>query len=86
MSLDPSKLVAISYPKAIELCRQLNGATISDDLLCRGGWPGPVAVSLGKLMHRGTGGTITIEELRQMGFCSSDAILVAGQIAAQGAR
>ena len=53
MSLDPSKLVAISYPKAVELCRQLNGATISDDLLCRGGWPGPVAVALGNLMHAG---------------------------------
>lgn len=86
MSLDPSKLVAVSYPMATELCRQLNGATINDDLLCRGGWPGPVAVAIAKMMHRGTGGNATIEELRQCGFASSDAILVAAQIAAQGAR
>lgn len=86
MSLDPSKLVAISYPSAIELCRQLNGAAISDDLLCRGGWPGPVAIALARLMHAGVGGTKTVEELRQCGFAGSDAILVAAQIATAGAR
>jgi hypothetical protein len=86
MALDPAKLVAISYPKAVELTRQLNGGAINDDLLCRGGWSGPIAVALGKMMHAGVGGTVTIEGLRQMGFCSSDAILIAAQIAAQGAR
>lgn len=83
MSLDPSKLVAVSYPMSIELCRQLNGAAISDDLLCRGGWPGPVAVALGKLMHAGVA---CVEALRQCGFCSSDAQLISAQIVAAGAR
>lgn len=83
MALDPSKLVAVSHPKAVELARQINGGTISDDILCRGGWPGPVAVALGKMMHVGTG---NVGQLRQCGFCSSDAVLVAAAITAQGAR
>lgn len=81
--LDPSKLVAISYPMATLLCGQLNGGAINDDILCRGGWPGPVAVTLAKMMHAGVG---NVEALRQCGFASSDAILVAAQITAQGAR
>lgn len=83
-ALDPSKLVASgAYPRVIELCRQLNGATINDDLLCRGGWPGPVAVALGKMMHVGVG---HVEQLRQCGFCSSDALLIAARITEVGAR
>jgi hypothetical protein len=83
MSLDPSKLVAVSYPKATQLCLQLNGGTISDDILCRAGWTGPVAVALGKMMHAGVA---CVEQLRQGQFCSSDAILVSAKIVSQGAR
>lgn len=83
-ALDPSKLVASgSYPRVIELCRQINGATINDDLLCRGGWSGPIAVAVGKMAHAGVG---NVEQLRQLGFCSSDAILIAARITEVGAR
>jgi hypothetical protein len=67
MSLDPSKLVAVSYPKAIELCKQLNSGTISADVLCRGAWNSSVAATLAALMHAGVGGTTVVEQLRQCG-------------------
>ena len=81
MSLDPSKLVAVSYPSATVLAAAING-TNSADTLCQGGFSYPVAVALSKMMTAGVG---DVEALHRSGFCSSDAAAIAAAITARGA-
>lgn len=83
MSLNASSLVAVSYPTATEIARQINGASISADLLCRAAVPYPIAIELARQMHAGTG---DVGALHRAGFAASDATAIAGAITAAGAR
>jgi hypothetical protein len=83
MTFDPSKLVAVNYVTSTEIARQLNTGPSSADLLCRAGISGPVAITIAKQMAAGTG---HVEALRQCGFCSSDATVLAAAITTAGAR
>lgn len=86
MSLNPSSLTHVSGPQAIEIARQINGGTISADLLSRIGIAGPIAIELARQMHAGAGGQANIDALFRMGFCATDAQAIVTAIAAAGAR
>ncbi|WP_316178260.1 MULTISPECIES: hypothetical protein [unclassified Bradyrhizobium] len=64
------------------MATHIDAAQPSADLLCRSGFPGPVAVELARLIKLGAP---CIENLRQMGWSSSDAVATSAAIVARGA-
>jgi hypothetical protein len=83
MTFNPATLVAVSYPQATEIARQINGTgTVNADLLSKIGISGPIAIELARQMSAGVG---NVGALHRMGFCGSDATAIAAAITARGA-
>jgi hypothetical protein len=81
MTFNPATLVAVSYPQATEIARQING-TVSAHLLSKTGVSGPIAIEIARQMSAGVG---NVSALHRMGFCASDATAIAAAITARGA-
>jgi hypothetical protein len=83
MTFNAASLVAVSYPQAAEIARQINGTgTVNADLLSKIGISGPVAIELARQMSAGVG---NVGALFGMGFCASDATAIVAAINARGA-
>jgi hypothetical protein len=79
----PMNALGISYPQAVELIRQLNGAAPNADSLCQIAFSYPVAIELARQMRTGAGNA---GALHRMGFSASTAEAVAAAIRITGAR
>lgn len=82
MATRPEKFLHVSGGKGTALAGHIDAAQPNADLLCRSGWPGPVAVELARLIKQGTA---CVENLRQMGFSSEDALTTSAAIVTRGA-
>jgi hypothetical protein len=83
MPTDSSKFRNISGPMAVNLAAQIDAVASSAGILCRGGFPGPIAIELARQMVAGTGNAKILFEFCR--FSTSDAAAVAAAISAAGA-
>jgi hypothetical protein len=81
MPTDHSKLQHVG-PKAVALCKHLDGPASSADQICRMGFAAPVAIEIARQMKAGIGDKRILFE--SCGFSTPDAATFAAFITARG--
>jgi hypothetical protein len=82
MATKSQSFLHISGPMATALAAHIDGATSNADILCRAGFPYPIAIELAAQMKAGIGNVAKLHA--GCHFSASDSVAIAAAITAAG--
>ncbi len=82
MTTKSTFIAHVEGSKATLLAKHIDQAQPSADEMCRGGWNPSAAVAIARMIKAGVP---CVEQLRQLGHSSSDAVAISAAIVTRGA-